>query len=336
MKCCGNCFGDRHISRQLIPSISTEVGQCSFCGSGNQALVDPAALRDAFELVAAAYTQNDEGSAILRWLREDWDLFRSLNDARATALLARIFGDQVSVDRRVVPKALDMPRATEAWEGFRAELMYENRFFPQKILDLDRLRELLGHLLVDAADIPQMWHRARLEIDDQGFAAADMGAPPRGKPSHGRANPPGIPYLYLASTAVTAVSEVRPHTGEKATVATFTVPGNLKLVDLVHPKRTVSPFLLEDEVQVSRMRNDINLLLRLGEELTRPVLPQAAMIEYAPTQYLCEFIKRSGYDGLMYRSSVADGINMALFNPLLAVVGAVTHHRISRVTVEIQ
>ena len=97
----------------------------------------------------------------------------------------------------------------------------------------------------------------------------------------------------------------------------------------------VSPFLLEDAEDIGRMRSDLPFLERLGDELTRPVLPQAAAIEYTPSQYLCEFIKKCRYDGVIYRSSVSDGINLALFDPGKAQAGGVTRHRVARVSVDV-
>jgi hypothetical protein len=96
----------------------------------------------------------------------------------------------------------------------------------------------------------------------------------------------------------------------------------------------VSPFLLEDAEDICRMRSDLPFLERLGDELTRPVVPQSAAIDYTPSQYLCEFIKRCGYDGVLYRSSVSDGMNLALFNPARAEPGHVSQYRVERVSVE--
>jgi len=66
----------------------------------------------------------------------------------------------------------------------------------------------------------------------------------------------------------------------------------------------------------------------------RPVLPQAAAIDYTPSQYLCEFIKKRKYDGVLYRSSVSTGINLALFEPVRATPGGVVQYRVSRVSVD--
>jgi hypothetical protein len=98
----------------------------------------------------------------------------------------------------------------------------------------------------------------------------------------------------------------------------------------------VSPFLLEDAEDIGRMRADLPFLERLGEELTRPVLPQAAAIDYTPSQYLCEFIKKCGYQGVLYRSSVSDGINLALFDPSLANAGDVSQYLVSRVSIDVK
>lgn len=77
------------------------------------------------------------------------------------------------------------------------------------------------------------------------------------------------------------------------------------------------------------------LLERLGEELTKPVQPRSAPFEYIPSQYLCEFIKKQGYQGVIYRSSVSDGINLALFDPNLAEGVSASVARVDRVSVEI-
>jgi hypothetical protein len=65
------------------------------------------------------------------------------------------------------------------------------------------------------------------------------------------------------------------------------------------------------------------------------VLPSGAAIDYIPSQYLCEFIKNSGFDGVVYRSSVSDGINLALFDPNKAAGGTVTLYGVSKVSVTV-
>ncbi len=211
--------------------------------------------------------------------------------------------------------------------------MYTNRYFPDSNLDKDRLSNLLAHLRAEAP--PLTWYRSRIQQGDVPYLADAMSAPPKRVTSHGRANPPGIPYLYLGSTEQTAVAEIRPHTGEIVCVADFALPQDLKIIDLRNPKSLISPFFFGDEDQIGAMRNDLPFLERLGQELTRPVLPQGAAIDYVPSQYLCEFIKKAGYDGVIYKSSVSDGMNLALFSPGKAVPGSVVQRRVTSVRVEI-
>ncbi|WP_310447311.1 RES family NAD+ phosphorylase [Thiobacillus sp.] len=329
--------------RETIPTHAKIHGTCSYCGTEDQSLVEPIALRDAFEQIISIYTLSEDGKSLVEWLKEDWAMFdhRSMDIANAKVLLADILDDGEIVRKNFVPATSSNTEALDGWEELRQELMHENRFFPRNRIDNEQLPPLLDQLKLeqDELEFYVRWYRARIQQTEEGFSVDKMGAPPKELASHGRANPVGIPYLYLASTPTTAISEVRPHTGETASVADFQIPNNLKIIDLRNPRKTFSPFFyifnLQEE-KLESLRGWIGLLERLGEELTRPVLPHAAAIHYIPSQYLCEFVKKCGYDGVMYRSSVErEGVNIALFNPSQAKVGGVTKRRVSRVSVEI-
>jgi hypothetical protein len=291
-----------------------------------------------FELLVSAYQPDSGGKLLVKWFREDWGLFDHprMDDPRAKELLSEILDDGEIVRRTFSPATSFETDRLGDWERLRDELRYKNRFFPGVDIDLKRLKVLVSLLILADDEVPRTWYRARIQTDERSFQAAEMGAPPNRIASHGRANPAGIPYLYLGSTQGTAISEIRPHTGEVACVADFRTPSGLKLVDLRSPRKMVSPFLLEDAEDIGRMRSDLPFLERLGDELTRPVAPQSAAIDYTPSQYLCEFIKRCGYDGVIYRSSVSEGMNLALFNPAKADPGEVVRYRVSRVSVDIK
>ncbi len=336
MNCCAECFGDRGLRKSIIPLRSTEVGKCSYCATDNVPILAPAKISEYFELLVSAYRQDAGGKLLVQWFREDWGMFEHprMDDSHAKDLLSEILDDGEIVRQTFSPaKDRDADRLGE-WEELRDELMYHNRFFPVVNIDLDRLDELLLHLISDADEVPSLWYRARIQSGETPFPITEMGAPPNRIASHGRANPAGIPYLYLGSTQATAISEIRPHTGEITCVADFKTPHDLTLVDLRNPKKIVSPFLLADAEDIGRMRSDLPFLERLGDELTRPVVPQSAAIDYTPSQYLCEFIKKCGYSGVVYRSSVSDGMNLALFDPAKAVSGTVSQYRIARVSVD--
>ena len=333
---CPRCFGDRGLRRNIIPSKDPTTGNCDYCGTANVDLVEPVALRDVFELLISVYEPDPAGKSIVEWLKEDWDLFShtAMDLAHAKELLAEILDDGDVARKRFSPSAAYHSEALVRWATLRDELMYKNRYFLDEVLDTDRLKELLGHLPAD--DMPTRWYRARILTGDVAYPIDQMGAPPARLASHGRANPAGIPYLYLGSLPDTAAAEVRPHTGEVACVAEFTVAPPLRAVDLRNPRRLVSPFVLADATAIGQLRADIAFLMRLGDELTRPVLPRGAAIDYIPSQFLCEFIKKAGYDGVVYRSLVSKEINMALFDPAKAVGSTVSLYNISKVTVEVR
>lgn len=338
MYCCGNCIGDRFLRKEIIPNYAKETGTCSYCGSTNEMLVRPQDLRDYFELLINIYSHSDDGKTLVEWFKEDWDMFshQIMDVAHSKELLADILNDGQIVRETFVPSEICHSDRLDIWGKLKDELMYQNRYFPETEIDKERLRRLFSHLLLDSDEIIPNWYRARIQSTDEPYGIENMGAPPKRLASQGRANPAGIPYLYLASTPDTAVSEIRPHTGEYASVADFEVSKDLKIVDLRNPRATVSPFLLSDEIEVSLLRGDIEFLVHLGSELTRPVLPHAAAIDYIPSQYICEFIKKSGYHGVMYTSSVGKGVNMALFDPEKAIPRNITRYRVSRVSVEVE
>lgn len=317
MKCCACCFGDRGL-KDIFPSLSDVRGTCSYCLSADEILAEPSQLADAFRPLVNIYEPSADGKLLVEWFKTDWAMFdhERMDVARSKDLLAEILNDGEIVRKSFAPSARFESDTLIRWEQLRDELMYGNRYFPSVEIDTGRIEELLPFL--PALDMPSTWYRARICERGAYFSIEDMGPPPKRIASHGRANPPGIPYLYVGSTAETAVSEVRPHTGESVCVAEFKIPDDIKLVDLRDPRRLVSPIELGDETQIGKLRGDVGFLERLGEELTRPVLPQGAAIDYVPSQFLCEFIKKCGYDGVVYKSAVGDGVNLALFKPDLA------------------
>lgn len=330
--CCPECFDDRGLRDQLFPSLDPGHGTCDFCGTVDTQLVEPGKLADYFELLVNVYEANQDGKSLVEWMKDDWQLFSHprMDVAHSKELLGEILDDGEIVRGSFAPSPSYVSEGLAQWDKLRDEMMYANRWFLNVAIDLDRLRQLLDMLL--APPLPQQWYRARIRTEDDVFPIEKMGAPPKRRSSHGRANPAGIPYLYLGSLPETAAAEIRPHTGEVACVADFTIPV-IKAVDLRNPRKLVSPFILTDASEIGQLRADLPFLERLGEELTRPVQPAGAAIDYIPSQYLCEFIKKSGFDGVVYRSSVSDGINLALFDPTKAVGGAVALYNISKVSV---
>ncbi len=335
MKCCGACVGDRWFSTNVISVLSSETGQCPICQTQEVSLVEANALRDRFESLLGIYQSSTVGVTILELLRKDWCVLdnQNISDDVAAELLGCILGDNERLSKLYVPAPdFDMPHM-DTWDSLREELKHMNRFFPKTQFDLERLKNLLELLSASSEKFSDTWFRARIEKGHQAFPLIQMGAPPRRMASSGRANPVGIPYLYLASNETTALAEVRPHPGDSMCIARFGVPSDAIFIDLRNPRKTVSPFLLDDEEQIGMLRRDIGFLEGLARELRAPVLPVDAAIDYIPSQYLCELIKDCGFDGVLYGSSVGRGINLALFDPDRAVASNLAEFSITSVDV---
>jgi len=334
--CCASCFGDANLRDNVLVDLSVGTGTCGYCHTLGAALVKPTDLREAFEVLVSVYEVVEDGLSLPEILRQDWALFTHpvmQDDAHAKELLADVLDSGDLFRKTFGPPAGYGTQSLTKWDDLRSEMMHGNRWFLKKEIDYDRLRYLFSLLIEDPSALSERWHRARILNDDVSYTFAEMGAPPPRYAGHGRANPAGIPYLYLGSSPSTAVSEIRPHTGETACVADFTIP-QLNAVDLRGPRERISPFGLEDD-EVVQLLADIPFLERLGDELTRPVLPKSAPFEYVPSQHLCEFIKHCGYDGVIYRSSVSDGVNIALFHPDLAEGIVVHRYAVKQVEVHV-
>jgi hypothetical protein len=294
-------------------------------------------LAEQFELLYSVYRPAKSGPTFLEWIEADWRVFDKSKVAPTDqhALVKAALGSSFSVDIPMVPISQGADRPLARWDELKVELKEKNRyFFDQTLIDMDRLSDLLDFLLTN--ELPAHWFRGRITDSNQPYSLDQMGAPPGRLASHGRANPPGIPYLYLASNAETAASEIRPHTGEHICVAEFEIANPISAVDLRDPKSHLSPFILSDALSIVQLRDDIPFLERLGEELTRPVVPKGAAIDYIPSQFLCELIKKKGYDGVAYRSSISKGFNVSLFDPNRASAVKCTMYTVENISVKIR
>lgn len=140
------------------------------------------------------------------------------------------------------------------------------------------------------------------------IAIEHMGAPPVHLAGHGRLNPRGIPYLYLASNRLTAVSEVRPWVSCDITVAEFVLSADCKFINF-SKKHMVN--ITEGEKYEGP---DFTWRELITWMFSAPFDPRDDTA-YIPTQYIAERIKGAGFDGIIYDSALsADGYNVTLFN----------------------
>ena len=90
----------------------------------------------------------------------------------------------------------------------------------------------------------------------------------------------------------------------------------------------------EDEGSIALLRGDIDFLEILGKKLATPVVSDGVAINYIPGQFLCEFIKKCGFDGVAYSSAMNDRMNVALLLPDAATARSVTDYEVEGFSLE--
>lgn len=133
-----------------------------------------------------------------------------------------------------------------------------------------------------------------------GYGEEESDAPPKDKTPAGRANPQNISYLYIAGDIKTAMMEVRPNFSQDISIATIKILKNLRLFDFCY----VDP----DE----EMGKSFDLSIISGKFSTPNF---GGEDNYYATQYLCEFIRELGFDGIRFYISLnPNGKNIVLFD----------------------
>lgn len=153
-----------------------------------------------------------------------------------------------------------------------------------------------------------------------GFCAERMKPLPN-QAVEGRANPAGIPALYLGTTIETAISEVRPWIGASLSVAQFRIRRTLKALDLSHGhgKSSFSEIgfkhLINKET-VDAPNKEKAVWIDIDNAFSRPITLSDNTADYVPTQILAELFCDAGYDAIVYKSHFGEqGFNIVIFDP---------------------
>ena len=155
-----------------------------------------------------------------------------------------------------------------------------------------------------------------IEIDFGPLRPQDIVAPPPHKSKEGRINPRGISYLYLSNDVETAILEVRAWLRQDITVGYFEITKDIKCIDTSRDKKGYYIHLGKKEPKLPPKTKEEYVWSRINEAFSKPVRPGDEYTSYIPTQYLSECFKTTGYDGIIYKSSLTEkGYNIVLFNP---------------------
>lgn len=260
MTCCNNCFADKEIIG-FIFSNSTATGICQTCGTAGAYLVDARELEESFQPVINLFKPVSQIGIVVtapkllqEKFQENWKTFR-LPMPAASNLLKSIMADSLSPGDLIFTEAVEIEQLftpslagdihEKKWESFADEIKTRNRFFLNETIDLALLEELFINF-AKTYNKGKLFYRSRIS-DRTGHSADQMGKPPGNKSSPGRANPKGIPYLYIATEVETTVYESRSTYLDYASVAQLKCKEELNVVSL-RGIAEISPFVFGDQI----------------------------------------------------------------------------------------
>lgn len=224
----------------------------------------------------------------------------------------------MSVDNEEFKKAYEM------WNSFKDEVLHKNRFFVKhEVLDFLRLfaeknrkniekdKTLYRARLYSVHPFLDLFNKS-LYGDGQltpsqkegfwGYNESDSFIPPNNdQVNDGRANPAYIKYLYTAEDPYTALVEVRPYLKSKVSIAEINVNETLNVADFSY-----ASFPNYDGFEK-------HLIYLIMADFSNPT--DSDKKSYIPTQYISEYIKTLGFDGIRFTSSLnGAGRNITIFN----------------------
>lgn len=213
-----------------------------------------------------------------------------------------------------------------SWEYVRHRIMHERRFFDSEarrtlseiLAGIERIRTRRGSGLIrmiGSGRCNSMIYRSRRanSADERkrilSSPETELGAPPHDKAGAGRMNAEGIPVFYGALAERTAVDELRLAIGENALVAGFRVTRPLRVIDLTRLAQ-IEEALYHFDPDFRSKLSRLSFLRGFGREISIPVLPALARVDYLPTQAVAEYLFYEtglNLDGIVYASAQRGG-----------------------------
>ena len=189
------------------------------------------------------------------------------------------------------------------WEQFKADIVESNRYFAGG--EVLTLLNKFNTIRMFPEGTEMEFHRARIG-DYISADSSQLLAPPKGRASAGRCNPEGISYLYLSSCQRTAVSEIRPSSGDVVSVAKINVD--------VSKIFTFRVYFQDLNLDTGPNTEDTKILIKYIDSDLAAKVTKDKRLDYIPLQFISEYIKNRGYEGFVYSSTVGPGMNLVMFN----------------------
>ena len=325
----GACFRDEEMRRSVAMN-TVGKGTCDVSGEIDD-LIEIEYFYDFFDEALSLFEPDTDGESLLKIIQEDWSLFSS--DSFGEVILNHVctdLGKPFSAASTVRYTAV-IRRRIFAWDSLKASVLNVRRFFSGHE-ELDAYSNLIPEATLKKNTV---LFRARiLPKDVTRFKKSEMGCPPPKLATPGRANPPGIPYLYLCGDEVTTYSEVRAVQLDRLGIGRFLIKDDLAIVDF---NAEISLYLAYD------MGNDLAIVVAgkkiisaIQKDMARPMRRYDSELEYIPTQLICEYCKVKGADGICFESTLhKGGKNYVLFDSDSAKCTKVFYREVKEIDIRV-
>ena len=225
-------------------------------------------------------------------------------------------------DSRYTDRKVESEEFHSEWRSFEENLKTKSRYFSKRAT-LTLLTLFNGiHRSTTVGNRPVILtagpgtsitslFRARVFQDGEKLVRAlerpdlEIGPPPPAAAVAGRMNARGISTFYGATDREVALSEVRPFVGSRVVTAKFDLLRPISLLDLEALSEVSASGSLFDDNHRYQMAK-ANFLQSLSQKMTAPVLPDAEIFEYLPTQVIAEYLAaqvKPELDGILYPSA---------------------------------
>jgi hypothetical protein len=313
MEVCPNCFADKELKGYI--SSSTDIGFCKICNSENVPLLSIDELLDFFQELMDNFKASPDGEPLKSKIQSNWSFFSTHNIGSIilNEVLPRIT-TSIQNSEDLVNYTEDIIENFSYWEKFKDKLKWSNRF----ISDIGYLEELgwdgFFNTQFELKPSDELF-RARVHHKSslKAYRIEEMMCPPRSLAGGGRANPLGIPYLYLSDNPETVLYEIRASYLDELSIGKFQLKKELisvKIVDFTEDTSLFQPTNVNQTIKSKLLRN------KISRDLSKPMRRYDSEIEYIPTQFICEFIKIfTGASGIRFSSSLhTTGKNIVMFD----------------------
>lgn len=332
---CKDCFSDKELKGFILSQ--GNIGDCDCCKNKEVETIAIEELMDFFKELFDNFKVYPKGASILSLIQGNWSLFSNLECGRKILnyTLDKI-GSTISNSEELVDFSDDILENVNYWFKLKEQLKWEKRYFT----DINFLTDDLGWDSFFESKvtikIDDVFFRARLHqnADDEIFQLDKMYCPPAKNATAGRANPIGIPYLYLSDNEETVLYEIRASFLDEVSLGLFS-KGDKILTDVIISDFTeIASLYLPNEVN-KRIKSTL-LKQYISRDLSKPMRRYDSELDYIPTQFICEFIKVfTNVQEIKFRSSLHNiGNNLVIFNQDIMKCTSVKKVQISKVNIK--